>query len=239
MIESTAAARLSDTPPPAPAAENVVAFLNAHPDFLSRHVAGQLRETLEGVLNDNPALLADLDLPHPPSGIASLPHVQLRLWRERLARLEHTISDLHDTAESNARLDRIMHEFARALLASDVRSAEQLKRIIHAHFSVDAIRLQPLAELTAEQIAPLQGWLDSHTPLCGRLSDAQRRVLFDADFPETGSAALIALQPHPKTTLILVLGRHAPDGFNPGQGTLFLEQIGQLAETFLGVPENA
>lgn len=236
MTEATAAARLPETPDAALDARQVAAFLQTHPDFLPRHVAAQLKDTLENLFAENPGLLTDLQLSAPSNGTISLPHVQLRLWRERLARLEHTIAQLHVTAENNAQLDQIMHDFARALLGAQQRTEQDLRAIIDEHFVIDTVRVLPLDTLQPEQIDALQGWLSSDTPLCGRLTDAQRRIVFDADFPETGSAALIALCPQPDNRLILALGRHAPDGFNPSQGTLFLKQIGQLAETFLSEP---
>lgn len=242
MTEATAAARLPEAPNPIPDATQVTAFLQKHPDFLSHHVADTLRTTLENLLANDPSLIADLTLPRPPEGVASLPHVQLRLWRERLARLEHKISALHDTAKNNAQLDQVMHDFALTLLQSDCRTPAALSRSLHAHFPLDAVRIIPVADLKPDQSAPLQGWLSSGMPLCGRLNDQQRRVLFEADFPETGSVALMALPIDPavksttdlaKIGFILALGRHAPDGFNPSQGTLFLQQIGQLAGVFL------
>lgn len=236
MTESAAAALLHETPPSTLTVERVTAFLHENPAFLPYHVADRLRDTLENLLAENPSLIAELELPYPPDGVTSLPHVQLRLWRERLSRQEHTITQLHATAENNARLDQIMHDFAVALLGSEQHTPARLCSIIHDHFAVDAIRVLPLADLQADQIAPLQGWLTSDNPYCGRLSDTQRRVLFGEDLPETGSAALIALTTRPGTRFVLALGRHAPDGFNPSQGSLFLKQIGQLAETFLDEP---
>ncbi|MDA3877200.1 MAG: DUF484 family protein [Halothiobacillus sp.] len=236
MTEATAVTRLPETPQPPLDPKQVTAFLNEHPNFLPQQVASQLRATLEHVLAENPDLVAELELPHPPVGVTSLPHVQLRLWRERLARLEHKITQLHVAAENNARLDQIMHDLAFDLIGTEHRSPERLCAIIHNHFTIDMIRVLPLSELSADQMASLQGWLSSESPLCGRLNDAQRRTLFDADFPETGSAALIVLKPRPETGLILALGRFAPDGFNPSQGTLFLKQIGELAAAFLREP---
>jgi hypothetical protein len=236
MTEATAAARLPETPQPPLDTKQVAAFLNEHPDFLTQQVANQLRATLEYLLAEDPDLVAELELPHPPAGVASLPHVQLRLWRERLARQEHKITQLHVAAESNARLDQIMHDLAFDLLGTAQRSPERLCAIIHNHFTIDMIRVLSLSEFSADQMASLQGWLSSESPLCGRLNDAQRRTLFGADFPETGSAALIVLKPRPEATLILALGRFAPDGFNPSQGSLFLKQIGELAAAFLREP---
>jgi uncharacterized protein len=151
--------------------------------------------------------------------------------------LRHQIDSLRATAEDNAQLDQVLHDFASDLLQTPAREPEQLIDLIHRHFTVDAVELIRHTDMTPQKRAPLRGWLESKTPLCGRLNEAQRQLVFDAHFPDTGSAALIAVGQNPKEPdWILALGRHAPDGFNPTQGTLFLSQIGDLAAAFLCPP---
>jgi len=198
-------------------------YLLDHPDLLEKH----------------PDLVAHLNLPEPPEGIASLPHYQLRLWRRAVQGLHAQIDNLHAAAHANAELDQLMHRFASALLGTRERSTESLSARLHEHFSIDHIRLVDWKELSAEDRAPLQGWADNGYPLCGRLNDAQRQVVFGEELPETGSAALIPLRDgEGRLSEILALGRDTPDGFNPGQGTLFLTQIGELAAAFLHQPQD-
>jgi len=158
----------------------------------------------------------------------------LRLLRERVARLTHQIDLLHSTAQDNARLDQVLHDFASDLLRMPERKPEQLSDLLDRHFTVDAISLICFTDIPILAKQTLRGWLDSRTPLCGRLSEAQRQLVFDANFPETGSVAMISIGENMQEPgWILALGRHAPDGFNPTQGTLFLRQIGELATAFL------
>ena len=235
MTNEAAAIPLIDTHPPAADQEAVAQFLRQNPAFFLEQIHTHLPEVLAQALADSPQLLTEIELPMPPAGVASLPHVVMRIQRERLARTTRQIERLSATAKDNARLDQILHHFASDLLRAPQRHPEQVIRCIHRHFTVDAAALVPYGRLDPASKAVLKGWLDSQTPLCGRLSEAQRPLVFDAQFPQTGSAALIAVGPQPtEPDWILALGRHAPDGFNPTQGTLFLSQIGDLVGAFLG-----
>lgn len=233
MTNEATAISLVDTNQ-SPDKTTVIEFLHQNPRFLVEHCQAQLPSVLEAVLDANPALLTQINLPAPPEGVASLPHIQMRITRERVARLTQQIDQLRITAEDNARLDRVLHTFAMDLLQTEHRAADQLIALIHQHFTVDAVELLRYSDSSATGKQALRGWLESRTPLCGRLSEAQRQLVFDTHFPDTGSAALIAVGSNPEEPdWILALGRHAPDGFNPAQGTLFLSQIGDLATAFL------
>lgn len=214
--------------------QNLATFLSSHPDFLPELCASELMRVLQALLQQRPDLFAELKLPQPPDGVASLPHAQLRIWREQLTRLNSALRALRATAESNAALDRVVHEFACALLTSNERSPAQVMTLIHRHFAVDTAQLIACSSLEPKTQHLLEGWLASRTPLCGRLSEPQRQALFGAALPDTGSAALIAIGAQPtEPRWILALGRFAPEGFNPSQGTLFLTQIGDLVHAFL------
>ena len=222
--------------PPAPQA--IADFLAAQPDFLAdyftHHGAQALTTALQTLAEQRPDLFADLSLPVPPNGVASLPHAQLRVWRERLGRLNHTLDTLHATAEANAALDLVLHQFACALLQAPKGTAEHVVTLLHQHFTVDTAKLIALDTLTPQARQPLEGWLISRSPLCGRLNEAQRDALFGAELPDTGSAALIAIgHDTEQPRWILALGRITPDGFNPSQGTVFLTQIGELVSAYL------
>jgi uncharacterized protein YigA (DUF484 family) len=209
-------------------------FLTHHPDFLATHCATELTGVLQALVLHHPDLFAELTLPQPPVGVASLPHTQLRLWREKLSRLNFAMDTLRTTAEANATLDRVLHEFACALLRAPQHTAEQVVTLLHQHFAVDNAQLIAVETLNHSTQRLLEGWLASRTPLCGRLSEAQRQALFGTELPDTGSAALIAIGSNlAQPRWILALGRITPDGFNPSQGTLFLTQIGELVSAFL------
>ncbi|OZB75150.1 MAG: hypothetical protein B7X37_03370 [Halothiobacillus sp. 14-55-98] len=234
MTNEATAISLIDNNNQSPDNAAVTLFLQQNHGFLAEHCQTNLRSVLEDLLASTPTLLTEIKLPSPPDGVASLPHIQLRILRERLERLTHQINQLRITAEANARLDQVLHDFASDLLRTPQRTPEQLRTLLHQHFTVDAVELLRMTDITAQGKQILSGWLDSRTPLCGRLNEAQRQLIFDTHFPDTGSAALIAVGNNlAEPDWILALGRHAPDGFNPMQGTLFLRQIGDLAAAFL------
>ena len=200
-------------------ADEVIDYLQQHPDLLL----------------DHPELLDRLELPGPPEPAVSLHHWQLRRWRARAQRHGEALDRLHRVAEENAGADRLLHGFCQALLAEDRRDTAALERLVDRSFDVDAVRAVRLDELDAKAREALAGWLANPAPRCGRPGDALHRAFFDAHLAETGSAALIAVRGGHDGAIshVLALGRHAPDGFNPAQGTHFLEQIGELAGAFL------
>lgn len=221
----------------------ISAFLQQNPEFLfgflAEHGQAQLPSILEALLESDPALLTEITLPLPANGTASLPHAQMRIMRQRIARLTQQIQQLGATAEENARFDQLLHDFATGLLRATARTPEYLSTLIREYFTVDAVQLLRYTDISPQGKQTLHGWLESRTPLCGRLNEAHRQIVFDAHFPDTGSAALIAVGNNPlHPDWILALGRHTPDGFNPTQGTLFLNQIGELATAFLCTPIN-
>jgi hypothetical protein len=202
----------------------VVDYLRRHPEFLL----------------DHPELLDHIELPGPPEPAASLHHWQLRRWRNRARRHQDTLERLHRVAEENACSDRLLHGFCRALLGAARNDTASLERIVADGFEVDAVRVIDIAILDAAVLEALDGWLDNPAPRCGRLAEPVHQALFGVRLPETGSAALIAIRDGGNGAIshVLALGRQAPDGFNPAQGTHFLEQIGELAGAFLAGAPN-
>lgn len=203
-----------------PSAEAVLAYLRAHPDLFLEH----------------PEILDHIELPGPPEPVASLHHWQLRRWRGQALGHRHALDQLHQVAAANAEADRLLHRFCEGLLNTTDRSPPTLEKQMQADFEIDACRVVPLADLDAETRKLLAGWLDNPTPFCGRPHDTVRETLFGDALPQTGSVALITVPSRESgpTQHIVALGRRLPDGFNPAQGTHFLEQIGELAGAFLG-----
>ncbi|WP_410474011.1 DUF484 family protein [Guyparkeria sp. TX1] len=203
-----------------PSAETVLAYLRTHPDLFLEH----------------PEILDHIELPGPPQPVVSLHHWQLRRWRGQALHNRHALDQLHQVAADNAEADRLLHRFCEGLLNATDRSPATLEKQIQADFDIDTCRVVPLADLDGETRKLLAGWLDNPTPFCGRPHDTVRESLFGDTLPQTGSAALIAIPSKASgpARYIVGLGRRLPDGFNPAQGTHFLEQIGELAGAFLG-----
>ena len=226
-----------DAAPAALTADTMQAFFAQHPQFLAETLAlntpQALAECVTAALRAQPEWLNQIELPEPEGSVINLPHRLMRAWREKLAQQTAAVAYLHQTAELNAALDRKMHTFSCALLAAPQRDATTACDLIRQHFAVDAVTLTEWAALDTTARQSLEGWKASQAPLCGRLTDAQRRALLGADFPETGSAAVVASTYSGDSPTILALGRFAPDGFTPAQGTLFIAQIGELLGAFL------
>ena len=199
----------------------VLDYLRNHPELFLEH----------------PEVLDAVELPGPPQPIVSLHHWQLRRWRQRAMRQQTALDQLHQVAADNAEADRLLHRFCQALLGATDRSPATLERLISETFEVDTCRVMAVSELDGETRGQLAGWLDNPVPHCGRLQDGVRGQLFGDALPQTGSAALISVADDAGTSgrHIVALGRRLPDGFNPAQGTHFLEQIGELAGAFLGL----
>ncbi len=202
-----------------PSAEAVLAYLRGHPDLFL----------------DHPEILDHIELPGPPQPVVSLHHWQLRRWRGQALRHRHALNQLHQVAAENAEADRLLHRFCEGLLNATDRSPATLEKQMQADFEIDTSRVVGLADLDGETRKLLAGWLDNPTPFCGRPHDTVRESLFSDALPQTGSVALIAVPPRESgpTRHIVAMGRRLPDGFNPAQGTHFLEQIGELAGAFL------
>lgn len=199
-------------------ANDVAAYLKAHPDFFLA----------------NPTLIEDLELPGPPTEVSSLHHWQLRRWRSRAHKMAHKLAQLHWIAEQNAESDALLHQLACKLVALPDNDPDAFKQALHALFAVDTIAIWPRQALPAKARKALRGWFDNPAIRCGHIGAELTGILFDQQLPETGSTALIALSIREHSiTHVLALGRSNPDGFNPAQGTLFLEQIGELAEAYL------
>lgn len=199
-------------------ANEVAAYLQAHPDFFSA----------------NPALIEDLELPGPPASVSSLHHWQLRRWRSRAHKLANKLAQLHWIAEQNAESDALLHKLACRLIALPDNDEQAFKDTLFELFAVDAIAIWPRQSLSAYARKTLRGWFDNPAIRCGHIGAQLTDELFTGALPETGSTALIALTIRDHSiSHVLALGRQNPDGFNPAQGTLFLEQIGELACAYL------
>lgn len=206
------------------AAERVIDYLRQHPDLLLEH----------------PELLDLIELPGPPEPSVSLHHWQLRRWRNQVHTHRHALDHLHQVAAENARADRLLHRFCEDLLTATDRAPGTLEQRIEANFEVDTSRVKRLDDIEPASRKALQGWLDNPLPHCGRIHDSVRNEFFGDSLPQTGSAALIAVRPGEgkAITHVIALGRHQPEGFNPAQGTHFLEQIGELAAAYLTAPAD-
>lgn len=203
-------------------------YLQAHPDFFERH----------------PKLLETLRLPHRTGGPAiSLVERQVAVLRQNNLKLERKLRDLVEVARSNDELAARIHRLALLLMHRVDRHEivdcleEQLRLSFKADRAVLVLFDQPgeLAEsrflrVTAkadDSMAPFRTFLDSGTPRCGRVRDAQYRFLFGDDDVEIGSVALLPLGRGSELGF-LAIGNRDVDHFHPGKSIDFLAKLGDL-----------
>jgi len=213
----------------------------------------QLLELLKDypdILVRNPALLADLEVPHESGQAVSLIERQVGVLRDKLQTSDKRLRELMDNARANERLAESRHRLAINLLGShdldDVISMvlDELGNELGADFAVvrlitdDNDRLEDKPELfidkNTEELKVFSNMLDNRKPLCGHCTKEQNDFLFGGDADQIGSAAVIPLAAGAKLGL-LGLGGKDERRFSIAMGTEFLTQIGELVSAALAV----
>ncbi len=205
----------------------VLAYLQTHPDFLSRH----------------PELLETIELQHATGSAVSLIERQVEVLRGRSQRLEDRLSQLLDNARDNERRASNVHRLARTLIRAPTLAAAMagLQQCLRDDFAIDDAwvgisgaqlkrrDIDGLHRLTPESAVSRQfeNFLRTKLIECGPLSEARARLLFpkSAELPQ--SAAVVPLE-RDKNLGMLVLASRDPQRFLPRQGKLFLEMTAEL-----------
>ncbi len=209
--------------------EAVAAYLSDHPDFLLHR----------------PELLSQLELRHECGDARSLIEHQVGVLREQNVVLRRRMDELLVAARYNDSTAERLHRLTLELLgARDLHEAvEALKSGLHDDFQADAVGLiligtvgcEPVPEVVNGDDARLRALaelLESGTPVCGVITDAQRRIVFDQAAGRVGSATLIPLADG-RPLGVLGIGSDDPGRFHPGQGTVFLRRLGAVAARIL------
>ena len=213
----------------------------------------QLLELLKeypDILVRNPALLAELEVPHESGNAVSLIERQVGLLRDKLQATDKRLRELMDIARSNERLADSRHRLAINLLGArdldDVISIvlDELGNELGADYAIvrlltddeDRLGNQPelFIETGNEALNAFSTMLDNRKPMCGRRSEEQNAFLFGKHADQIGSAAVIPLAAGAKLGL-LALGGKDEQRFSIAMGTEFLAQIGELVSTALAV----
>jgi len=212
---------------------DIVAYLEAHPDFLKRH----------------PDVLETLEVGHHSGNAVSLIERQVAALRTTNRQLQARFNELVDTARGNEQRVVQLNRLARVLVAaesSDVLGHE-LADCLRTHLEVDRtyIGIETDTELAGESIHALGG--DSPEskaltnvfrrgkPICGPLTAEQSDALFAADDDNASPLASAAMIPLGTDGVhgALVLASYQPSRFVPDVGTLFLELMGELVTVAL------
>lgn len=221
---------------PDPLSEQAVHdFLAENPDFFERHSA----------------LLNALRLPHVTGGTVSLVERQVSVLRQKDLKLERRLKDLLKVARANDALAAKIHQLSISLLAeksldstltaieTSLRvsfDAEQSVLVLFGDpddFStIDKRRFFRAMERDDDSLGPFSTFLDSDTPRCGQIRDAQRDFLFPGNGDEIGSVALVPLGKQ-SATGFLAIGSVDARRFHPGMSIDFLARIGDLVAAAL------
>jgi uncharacterized protein YigA (DUF484 family) len=213
----------------------------------------QLLELLKDcpdILVRNPALLAEIEVPHEAGKAVSLIERQVSVLREKLGTTDKRLRELMDIARSNERLAESRHRLAINLLGAhdldDVISIvlDELGNELEADFAVirlltdNSERLGEKPELFIntkdEGLAVFTTMLDNRKPICGHCTNEQNTFLFGDNAGHVGSAAVIPLVAGERLGL-LGLGGKDERRFSIAMGTEFLGQIGELVSAALAV----
>ncbi len=203
--------------------EQVVDYLEAHPDFLDR----------------NPQLLEVLTIPH-ISGGASLIEKQAASLRAEVKDLRKQLDNFRTVAAENQQILERMHQIQLEMVQSE-SLAELLDRVSHRLGEEFGCRQVALALVEGDDLPPhplllppvdeasraaLAELTSATEPLCGRLSTQRLKLLFGACADDIQSAVCAPLDPNVAMG-VLALGSAREDQFHPGMGTLFMSLMAQ------------
>ena len=207
--------------------DQVVAYLKAHPQLLTRH----------------PALLEGLELTHAAGSAVSLIERQVELLRGKNSRLEARLGRLIDTARDNEQraegVMRLAHSLIRAPSLAAI--AQGLRQSMREDFKVDdvfvGLNTGAYKRHDIEGVMPLDpggavaraydNFIRTRLIECGPISEERSRLLFPKLDPPARSAAIVPLEKE-KNLGMLALGSRDAERFQPRQGKLFLEMTAEL-----------
>lgn len=220
---------MGDDKPTLNAAE-VEAFLLAQPDFLLRQ----------------PGLLASLELSLSPEGTISLAQRQHQRLLEKNRQLQEQMHALIDNAHSNTALQYRVHALCLKLLdAADLTGLIDVLFVELKHeFGADEVALrlfhgdQPLdlpplsgnvAQLHADapELRSFDHLLGKQEPVCGRLTHAQKQLLFPDEVDRIASLACLPLGHEPCAGL-LAIGSQDANRFHADMATDYLAFLGEV-----------
>ena len=204
-------------------ADQVAAYLREHPEFFDQ----------------NGALLADVNVPHPHGGRAiSISERQILTLREKNKLLESKLADLIRYGEENDAIGKKLHALALALIGA--RACEAALDAVHTSLREDfavphsALRLWgiPAPQTTLSEFsaaAPeLRRFAEAMTaPYCGQHPGHDTRDWFGEAGVRLRSFALIPLR-GAETIGLLALASEDARRFYPEMGTLYLKWLGDL-----------
>lgn len=211
-----------------PNEQDVLHFLNQHPDFLMKHQE----------------LVAKLRLPHGEEGTVSLVEKQQGILREKVNKLESEINRLITIAKQNESIYNTFMNLYLALL--DCPDSKQLMYLLRAvlvdKLGLEAMRLVLFVatndETAIDLVEPRNQYQEVLTDRLvrddyyfGRLKKQESALFFPPE-KDIGSVALVRLGGQ-KDLGILAFGSHDQNHFRPDMDTVFLAPMVKLINRLL------
>ncbi len=212
--------------------EAIAHYLQTHPEFFERHSQ----------------LLAGLRVPHAAGPAVSLVERQVAILRSRNAKLDRKLQELVAIARGNDALAEKIHQLACELISANSQDevldgvSQALQQNFGAEFTTllifrsDAHRedsgIMRVVDRDADVLKAFASALELKAPRCGRLTEAQRELLFGEHSSKVASAALAPLGSDNPIGLLAV-GSSDADRFLPTMSVDFLTRIAALIATAL------
>lgn len=205
----------------------LVTYLKAHPDFLSRH----------------PDLLESIELRHKAGSAVSLIERQVDMLRAKNQRLEDRLKRLTDAARDNETRTLNTQKLARTLIRAPSLAAVAagLTRSMREDFGIDEVFLGvSAAQFKRHDIEGIQSiepdgrlarayenFFRTRLIECGPIAADRALLLFPKASRPILSTAVVPLEKE-KSLGMLALGSADAERFQPRQGKLFLELAADL-----------
>lgn len=199
----------------------VLAYLAQHPDFFQHH---------EDALDT-------LTIPHNTGAISLIEHQVMRL-RNQKKQQDEQLKSLITAARTNEQIISQVQRFTLEMIQT--HSLEEIfvtcDETLRNHFKADftGIKLIGDREDHPNFISSKSPFLKSFIqlfknkrPLCGRITDKQRLIMFGENESKIKSAVLVPLQ-NTQNIGVVALGSTDESRFHPGMGILFLHYLGQI-----------
>ena len=205
-------------------------------------VADYLKNNLDFFVK-NPAILAELKIPHEHGGAISLVEKQLTVLREQNQETNKKIHELIEIATQNEELARRMHQLALTLIdADDPKNIfstiyDNLKKNFHADRVIvrlfanpafmDSSAVEEFVGKESIEESMFKSIIEKREPLSGKVNHQQQVFLFGDDADDIASSVLIPLH-GVSWGGILAIGSFDAKRFQPGMGIELLANLGEI-----------
>jgi len=212
------------------AVDDVIVYLKANPEFFLHH----------------PDAIEDLVLSSAPAGTISLAQRQNARLQTKINQLHEQLHSLIDTARQNTELQARVHTLCLKLMDAPNLAAllPVLVSELKQQFNADEISLRLFysesehdlpetsenitqCHIDDEALKVFDKVLGKQQPVCGRLSNAQKAVLFGEKQDKVASIACLPIGHEPCCGL-LAIASYDQDRFHANMATDYLAFLGEI-----------